>query len=371
MIAPNCFLSLLQSAGAGLFAGVPDSLLKDFCACLEQALPAQGHVITANEGNAIAIALGHHLATGSFAVVYMQNSGLGNAINPLASLASPEVYRVPMLLLIGWRGEPGVADEPQHVTQGRITQSQLDILDIPHWILDRNSDAERVVTEAIDKMLGAGSPVAILVREGTFSGHPATLRPARPFPLSREDALDCLLGMAGDALVISTTGKISREVYEIRLRRQQSQRDFLTVGGMGHASSIALGVALGKRNRRVVCLDGDGAAIMHLGAIPVIGSMAPGNLVHVLLNNAAHESVGGQPTVADRVDFGAIARSSGYRDFRRVSSRQELLDSADLLQSEEGPVLLQIDIAVGSRSDLGRPKASPEQCKLSFQDWAR
>lgn len=363
MIAPALVYERLKARGAGLFTGVPDSLLQAFCAYVE----GHGeHLITANEGNAVAVAMGHHLATGRVPVVYMQNSGLGNAINPLASLADPEVYRVPMLLVVGWRGEPGVKDEPQHVKQGRITPGQLELLGIPCWILDAGADAAAVVDAAMDHIADSGAPAALLVRKDTFAPCSAPPRPPRTATLRREEALDVLLSLVGDALVVATTGKTSREVFELRARAGQPQRDFLTVGGMGHASSIALGVAMGAPGRRVVCLDGDGAALMHLGAMPIIGDVAPGNFVHVLLNNAAHESVGGQPTVADGVDFRAVALACGYRGYQRAGDAGALRRAWEAVAAGAGPQLLQVDVAVGSRGDLGRPTASAEENKLAF-----
>ncbi|MDQ2701609.1 MAG: phosphonopyruvate decarboxylase [Pseudomonadota bacterium] len=371
MIAPAAVFNRLKARGAGLFAGVPDSLLQSFCAYVEEHGGAKEHLITANEGNAVAVAMGHHLATGQIPVVYMQNSGLGNAVNPLASLADPEVYRVPMLLVIGWRGEPGVKDEPQHVKQGQVTTGQLNLLGIPYWILDATTKAESVVDLVMDRIRDSNAPAALLVRKGAFAPHAAPARAARSASLTREDALEELLRLAGDALVVATTGKTSREVFELRERAGQPQRDFLTVGGMGHASSIALGVAMGAPGRCVVCLDGDGAALMHLGAMPIIGDVAPANLVHVLLNNSAHESVGGQPTVADAVDFKAIGLACGYRKFLYANDLAQVRSCWREVEAANGPVLLQVDIAVGSRADLGRPTSTPEQNKLAFIEAVR
>lgn len=370
MLSPVAFFEALASVGVEFYAGVPDSLLKNFCAVVEQR-GAGSHLIAANEGNAVATALGYHLATGRIAAVYLQNSGLGNTINPLTSLLDKEVYRVPLVLVIGWRGEPGVHDEPQHVKQGRITRGQLDLLEIPHWVVDADGDAEALAARAVDEARRTGAPVALLVRQDAFADHPRPKGTPRQATMKREDALRDLLHLAGDALVVATTGKTSREVFEIRRAAGQPQRDFLTVGGMGHTSSIALGVALGQPARRVVCIDGDGSALMHLGAVPIIGAVAPANLRHVLLNNAAHESVGGQPTVADGIDFEALARACGYRAYARASDPASLQAAWETLERSPGPALLQVDIAVGSRSDLGRPTSTPEENKRAFMDAAR
>lgn len=370
MIKPQALFEKLKSNGIRLFTGVPDSLLKDFCAYVDDKSQPDEHVITANEGNAVALAAGYHMATGCAAAVYMQNSGLGNAVNPLTSLTDPEVYKIPMLLIIGWRGEPGVKDEPQHVKQGRITAEQLDLLGIPYWLLDKNSNVESVIDELTDKLKETNAPVALLVKKGAFETYKSQRNSQVDSTLRREEALRAVLDLAGESLIVSTTGKTSREVFELRVERGEKQRDFLTVGGMGHTSSIALGVAMGNPKKSVVCVDGDGSALMHLGAMPIIGSLKPTNFLHVLLNNAAHESVGGQPTVGDRVDFKGIAIASGYSDYARVSSVAELEAAWAQLSKKQGPVMLEISITTGSRDDLGRPTSTPEENKLAFMEAA-
>ena len=316
-----------------------------------------------------AVACGYHLATGGSAVVYMQNSGLGNAINPLTSIAATEVYQVPMLLVVGWRGEPGRPDEPQHVKQGAITPQQLELLGIPYQVTDAGSDPHAIAAWVRQQLDDRNSPVALLVTAGTFDPSQGKTGESPGFLLGREAALAALLDLAGDAAIISTTGKTSREVFELRVARGEHQRDFLTVGGMGHTSSIALGVAIGLPNRKVLCLDGDGSTLMHMGALPIIGDMQPANFVHVLLNNAAHESVGGQPTVAGTVDFRAIALACGYRDYHAAATVDELADAWRRIDAAPGPVMLEIKISTGSRSDLGRPTSTPVQNKRAFMEW--
>lgn len=350
----------------GLFVGVPDSLLKDFCAYVDDHGRAGEHIITANEGNAIAMAAGYHLTTGRLAAVYMQNSGLGNTINPLTSITDPQVYKIPLLMIIGWRGEPGVKDEPQHVKQGAVTPQQLDLLGIPYWVLDQDTDLEATLKDALQKVVETGSAVAFLVRKGTFSKYKSMRKSTSPSQMKREDALRSLLNLTGSSLVVSTTGKTSREVFELRVERGESQRDFLTVGGMGHTASIALGAALGNPEKKVVCIDGDGSVLMHLGALPIIGDVAPKNLVHVLLNNAAHESVGGQPTVAGNIDFKALALASGYKGYRSASDQGGIETAWQEIQQQPGPMLFEIKITTGSRDDLGRPTSTPEENKLAF-----
>lgn len=366
MIDPKSFYTELQQAGVGAFYGVPDSLLKDFCAYVDDHGKPGEHIITANEGNAISIAAGFHMATGKIAAVYMQNSGLGNAVNPLTSLTDPAVYKIPMLLIVGWRGEPGVKDEPQHVKQGAITPQQLELLGIPYYFLEKNTDVDTLLPAVFAKIKETNSPVALVVKKGAFAEYTSQRLEKSDYTLKREDALRTLLGLVGDDLIVSTTGKTSREIFELRVLRGEEQRNFLTVGGMGHTSSIALGVALGQPDRKVVCIDGDGSLIMHMGAMAIIGDVAPKNLVHILLNNASHESVGGQPTVAGNLDFEAIAKACGYIDYVQATDNDSLIESWSKVENKSGPILLEIKVCQGSRDDLGRPTSTPEENKLAF-----
>lgn len=372
MIYPSDFFEALACRGITRFFGVPDSLLASFCAYVDDHGVPGGHVIAANEGNAVAMAMGHHLASGEVAAVYMQNSGLGNAVNPLTSLIDPLVYRVPVLLIIGWRGEPGVRDEPQHLKQGEVTLAHLEILGIPYQVLDAQSDVAAVLDSAMASLRERGAPVALVFRKDTFSKYEGKRSIPTRSDLGREQALEILLGLCGrDDLIISTTGKTSRELFELRARRREPQRDFLTVGGMGHTSSIALGVALARPQRRVVCLDGDGSVIMHMGSLPVIAKAAPRNLVHVVLNNRAHESVGGQATAADFVDFRKLAAAVGYRRYARAVDTSSLHAAWREVARQDGPVLLELCIRCGSRDDLGRPTTTTEENKLAFMEAAR
>ena len=367
MINPETFYNSLRNRGIGLLAGVPDSLLKHLCAYVDAYCCANEHIITANEGNAVALAAGYHLATGKIGAVYMQNSGLGNCVNPLASLADPEVYSIPILLIIGWRGEPGVKDEPQHVKQGRVTPGLLEVLEIPFQILQAESDLEQVLDKTFDKIKETNAPAALLVRKGTFVSCKVQFKVENAAVFKREEALAEILNLADpDDLFISTTGKTSRELFELRAKRGESQRDFLTVGSMGHTSSIAFGTALGKPDKRLICLDGDGSFIMHMGAMPVIGSRKPANLIHVILNNQAHESVGGQPTAAGKMDLEAISKACGYNAYHSARDVLSLQRAWKDLDNFQGPQLLEISITVGSRSDLGRPTSTPQENKQAF-----
>lgn len=371
MISPAEFCTVLEKFGIDFYSGVPDSLLKNLCAHIDTTYSAQQHIITANEGNAVALAMGRYMANSVPTCVYMQNSGLGNTINPLTSLADPKVYSIPMLLVIGWRGEPGVKDEPQHVKQGAITEKQLDILDIPYVVINSETNIEKLALPLLNTMVTQSRPVAILVKKNTFSEINST-RPDKQAhnskkQLPREQALSVLLDIfSEDDVVVSTTGKTSREVFELRKSRGQSASDFLTVGGMGHTSSIAMGVALGAPNKRVIAIDGDGSMLMHMGALPIIGCHNICNLVHIVLNNECHESVGGQPTVAGKIKIADIALASGYTKYFSASTTTEITSQWSTLSEQTGPILLEIKIAKGARKDLGRPTSSPIENKKAF-----
>jgi len=362
--------TFLRVLGADFYTGVPDSLLKALCNELLHRYPhdPSHHIIAANEGNAAAIAAGYHLATGKVPVVYLQNSGEGNLVNPVASLLYPDVYGIPVLFVIGWRGEPGVHDEPQHVFQGKITRSLLDVLEIPSFVV-RKETSEAKLAEArkqFDDVLAAGHQAAFVIEKGALTSELA-VDWKNDYMLTRERALEILLEFTGDAPIVSTTGKASRELYELREKRGEGHgRDFLTVGSMGHASSIALGYALQRPDERVYVVDGDGAALMHMGAMAVIGQAQPKNLVHVLIDNEAHESVGGFPTAAKNVDFCTVARSCGYRFVVEADNESSLRSALAALREKDGPSLFVIRCAIGARTDLGRPKTTPLENKNAF-----
>ena len=356
----------LIASGIDMFTGVPDSLLKNICAYITDTAPREKHIIAANEGNAVGIAAGHYLATGKPALVYMQNSGLGNTVNPLLSLADEKVYSIPMVLMIGWRGEPGVHDEPQHVKQGEVTLALLDAMQIPYIILE---DASQIKAQ-VELSLERKAPTAIVIRKGTFGSYKLKNARSNDNPLSREDAMKLVVDHLKDSdVIVSTTGKLSRELFEYREAKQQGHgHDFLTVGSMGHSSSIALGIALEKPNRRVFCFDGDGAFIMHTGALGIVASMNPRNYFHILFNNDAHESVGGQPTIGYELDAVTMAKASGYKQAMRATTREEMIAALQQLETTEGPVLLELRVKIDSREDLGRPTTTPIQNKEAFME---
>jgi phosphonopyruvate decarboxylase len=369
---PAHFAALLKAHGTEFYTGVPDSLLKDFCAYVTDTVPAEKHVIAVNEGTAVATAAGHHLATGKIPLVYLQNSGLGNTVNPLLSLCSPKVYAIPTLLMIGWRGEPGKKDEPQHILQGALTPGLLQEMGIPYDILpDYAEGAFEVLDKAYNHMNSAKGPYALLVRKDTFEKH--TLKtPQDVFTgssmLHREEILERIVTVFPTEPLVTTTGFTSREMFELREALGQSHdNDFLTVGSMGHCSSIALGIAMSRRlDQPVLCLDGDGAALMHMGSFATIGAAGTKNFKHVLINNAIHDSVGGQPTGADKIDFSAIAKACGYRSAALASTSEEIEDALKTLKSEEGPCFLEIRALPGARADLGRPTTTTWQNKEAF-----
>ena len=373
MISPKAFIDYLGEQGIDFFAGVPDSLLKNICAYISDTLDDQHNIITANEGGAIGLAAGYHLATGRIGCVYMQNSGEGNIINPLASLTDKDVYGIPVLLIIGWRGKPGVHDEPQHVKQGKVTLSLLETMGVSHAVVEKDGDWKRQVAEAVRHMTETGEVYALVIEKDTFE--PYALHGSCPgFEMSREEAIHAVAGSLGKTdAIVSTTGMISRELFEFRAARGEGhEKDFLTVGSMGHASQIALGIALQKPDRRIWCFDGDGALIMHMGSMAIVAEKSPRNFVHVVFNNGAHDSVGGQPTVGLDIDIPAIAKAVGYKHAFSVSTLAALREVLpDIVQNQDGPVLLEIKVRKGNRKDLGRPTTTPTQNKEALMDYLK
>lgn len=372
MLSPKIFIESLAAKGIDFFAGVPDSLLKNVCAFISDTLDDRHNIIAANEGAAVGLAAGHYLATGHIPCVYMQNSGEGNAINPLASLTDKEVYGIPVLLVIGWRGEPGVHDEPQHVKQGKITLPLLDAMGIRHEILSQDETEFRSQLDgAVRHMSETGEAFAFIVRKNTFEPYTLQRHEVNEYPLSREEAIQKVAaGLSAKDVIVSTTGMISRELFEYRTAQGQGhERDFLTVGSMGHASQIALGIALEKTDRRVWCFDGDGAALMHLGSVAIIADKAPENFVHVIFNNGAHDSVGGQPTVGLKVNLAGIAKAAGYKDAVSVTTAEDLGSTLKVLKTMRGPVLLEVRVHRGNRKDLGRPTTTPIQNRDALMEF--
>lgn len=374
MIRPDFFIDTLGVHGIDYFAGVPDSLLKNICAYISDHLDERHNIITANEGGAIGLAAGYHLATGRIGCVYMQNSGEGNIINPLASLMDKDVYNIPVLLLIGWRGRPGVHDEPQHIKQGKVTTELLDTMGIEYAVLSKEEgEAGKQIAKAVAHMRATNEVYALIVDKDTFDSY--TLQNVRMNKLSfgREDAIQTVAASLDvKDVIVSTTGMISRELFEFRTGKGEGhERDFLTVGSMGHASQIALGIALEHPDRRIWCFDGDGAVLMHMGGMAIIADKAPKNYVHVIFNNGAHDSVGGQPTVGLNIDFCAIAKAVGYRAAFSTDNKDDLVAVLSEMKKLEGPLFLQVRVKKGNRKDLGRPTTSPIENKVALMGFLK
>jgi len=368
-IKPADFFKKLTSHGVEFFTGVPDSLLKEFCLCIDDSIVGDKHIIAANEGNAVALAAGYYLAQKSIPLVYMQNSGLGNAINPLLSLCDSDVYSIPLLVLVGWRGEPGVKDEPQHTKQGKVQLELLKALDIPYKIISQNDNQFAMqISNGVEIAKTENRPVVFLIKKGTFEKYTTEIEKSPIQCMKREEALEIILRNLDDnAIVVSTTGKTSREIFEIREKNGQShEKDFLTVGSMGHCSAIALGIALAKPHRQVVCIDGDGAMLMHLGSLTSIAILKPKNFRHILMNNEVHESVGGQKTAAKELDMTAIVNSLGSSKIFNAETPADLEQKFIDFVSCPGPSFLEVKIRPGSREDLGRPTIKPVDNKENF-----
>ena len=362
--------NLVEIIDADFYAGVPDSQLRALCDYLIDLYGTDPthHIIAANEGNCAALAAGYHLATGKVPAVYMQNSGQGNIINPLASLLNKKVYGIPCVFVIGWRGEPGVHDEPQHIYQGEVTLTLLQDMGIESFVLEKNTSEEALCNKMSEfrELLAEGKDVAIVIRKGALTYDKKNIYKNNCVML-REEIIRQIVRTAGNDPIVSTTGKASRELYEIREENGQGhQQDFLTVGSMGHSSSIAFGIALNKPDTKVWCIDGDVAALMRMGAMAVIGQTAPDNLIHIVINNGAHESVGGMPTAAGCIDLVKIAEGCGYKYIYRVSDYEELNTALEKVKNSAGLAFLEVKAAVGARSDLGRPARTPEENKKAF-----
>lgn len=373
MISTNVFFQELSKNNINFFTGVPDSLLKDFCAYVKDNTTKENSIIAANEGNALAIASGHYLSTSKPALVYMQNSGLGNIINPLASLTDESVYSIPALLLIGWRGEPNIKDAPQHTKQGQVTLDLLEIMGIKYYKINKNTTNDEVkiiIGKAIKDLKHLNKPVAIVVSKETFEKYSLKDNNDFKYDLNREKAIDVLINnIKEEHVIVSTTGKASRELFELRDKYKQGhEKDFLTVGSMGHASSIALGIAQNVDNKSVYVLDGDGAFLMHMGAISIIGQAKLKNYRHIVINNGAHDSVGGQPTVGYSIDIGSIAKGCGYDKVYTANNEKELEDHLQEINGYQGTILLEIKVKKGSRKDLGRPSMTQEEIKDKFME---
>lgn len=359
------FVEVLDSE---FYTGVPDSLLKPLSSYLMNTygIDPKHHLIAANEGNAVGIAAGYHLATNKIPVVYMQNSGEGNAINPIASLLNDKVYGIPAIFVVGWRGEPGIHDEPQHVYQGEVTLKLLEDMDIKYFVISTDTTIDEIKNVMVEfrNILLKGKQVAFVVKKNALE-YDGKVKYTNDYFISREEAIKHIIAISKTDKIISTTGKASRELFEAR-KEDEHQYDFLTVGSMGHSSSIALGVAINKPNKKIWCIDGDGAALMHMGSLATIGSINPNNFIHILINNNAHESVGGMPTVANKINFIDIAKACGYKNIVSVDNYQELDNALNNAKKTNVLSFIEIKCTIGAREDLGRPTLSAKENKNNF-----
>jgi len=363
----NKFIDILEDLGSRFYTGVPDSLLSPFIdSVMDKYGVSDKHVVAANEGAAVGIAAGHYLATGKPAIVYMQNSGIGNAANPICSLLHKKVYSIPVIFVIGWRGEPGTKDEPQHVFQGEVTLPMLDCLEIPYIVISKDSDLDQE-NETFRQHLDSGRSIAFVIRKGALSNDKA-MKYTSISPLSREESLKIILAASDkEDIFVCTTGKLSREIFELRENSGAGHgNDFLTVGSMGHSLAIAHGIALAKPEKRIWCLDGDGAMLMHMGSLAVIGAHSPSNIVHIVINNGAHETVGGLPAVSNKLCLSKIALASGYSETYRAANQVELVQILDNIKEKNGPVFVEVMCNLNSRSDLGRPTTTPQENKVEL-----
>lgn len=371
MIDLHKFVDCLDLEGVKFISGVPDTLLNDFCLYVADNWPKEHHVIAANEGNSLALAAGFHLATGSVPLVYMQNSGLGNVVNPFLSLTHKDVYAIPMVLLIGWRGDPTTKDHVQHKKQGELTTVFLDAMGIPYKILEKDTnDSLDKVNWAMKTAREINSAVALVVRKGILAkSEKEGFNDEENQLLSREEAIKCVIeNVPENSVFVASTGRATRELFELRnLNGSGHDMDFLNVGAMGHTSSIALGLTMGLKNRLVVCLEGDSSAIMHLGAFTTAGLVKPENFLHILLNNGVHESVGGQPSAGFSAELTSIAENSGYNTIGgTVKTAIEIQRSINILLEKKGPCFIEIIIKKGIRSDLPPLKFDLKITKENF-----
>lgn len=361
------FIKILDS---DFFTGVPDSQLKALCDYLMDTygIDKNHHIIAANEGNCTAVAAGYHLATGKVPVIYMQNSGEGNIINPVASLLNKEVYGIPSIFVVGWRGEPGVHDEPQHIYQGKITVKLLNDMDIEAFVISKDTtEAELLeVMNEYRKLLSDGRQVALVVRKGALE-FDKKVTYSNDNNMVREEIIKHIVKVTGEDPIVSTTGKASRELFETRTANNQSHKyDFLTVGSMGHTSSIALGIAINKPDKKIWCVDGDGAVLMHMGSLALMGNIAPENVVHILINNGAHETVGGMPTVSSTMDFVAIAKACGYPNAVCVDTFDKFDEALAVAKEKSELFFIEVKCSIGARADLGRPTTTAYENKENF-----
>ena len=352
MIKVQSLINLLKKNGSDFFTGIPDSVLKELSSLL---VNNKKHLIATNEGSAVSIGIGYYLSTKKIPVIYMQNSGLANALNPLISIAHKKVYSIPLILIIGWRGSPRVNDEPQHNVKGKITEQLLKLLNISYTIIRSNSDLKK-----FDKQIKLAkknkTAVACLVESGTLEKNKKLIKKKDFYSLNKELFLKVLLeNLPKKTKIVSSTGYTSRELMYVRKNyKLKNGKDFYMVGGMGHTSSVALGYSLSSKNK-TVCIDGDGSLLMHLGSIKTIGTFAKKNFKYILLNNNCHDSVGGQNTYANEINFEKLSKSFGFKKFYSIKNNQKLKNNIKNFLSTSDLSFLEVKIANSKIKNLPRP----------------
>lgn len=355
MVDQKQLFDALQTIGVDFYTGVPDSLLNDFCLYMTNNMNGHQHVMAANEGNAIAIAAGHYMATGKLPLVYMQNSGIGNATNPLLSLTHDFVYGIPMLLVIGWRGDPAISDHAQHKKQGELTPVLMKDMDIPFEILDDDATVIEKFRWAADKAREISSPVALIAKKAILTQKEKKQQYPESNLMNREEAISAVMDVFGeDAIYLGTTGRATREVHEqLKQHGIGAGHEWQNVGSMGHVSSVGLGIALACPNKRVVVFDGDAAAVMHMGALATNCRYKAGNMIHIVLNNGVNESVGGQPSAGYVVNLTGVASACGYGNIgHAVETRDELQQVLKTLTDGDEPTFIDVHVREGIRSDV-------------------
>ena len=354
MIKVESLVKILKRNKSTFFTGVPDSVLKELSYTLQNK-DKKEHIIATNEGTAVSIGIGHYLSTKEVPCVYMQNSGLSNALNPLLSIAHEKVYAIPLILIIGWRGSPRIKDEPQHNVKGKITESILKLLNIKYTILRSINDLDKFEKQ-IKFSKKKNSIVACLIEQGTLEKIDRIKKNSDFYKLNKELFLKTLLqSLDKNTKVISSTGYNSRELMHIRSKYKIIKtKDFYMVGGMGHTSSVALGYSLTSK-KKIICIDGDGSFLMHLGAIKTAGTFANKNFKYILLNNNSHDSVGGQNTYANNINFEKLSKSLGFKKFYSIKNDKNLKKTIKTFLSDDTLSFLEVKVSNSKIKNLPRP----------------
>ena len=353
MIKTEEFISFLTKKKINFFCGVPDSTLNSFLNAL--SIKKKKNVIAPNEGGAVALAMGYYLKTKKIPLVYMQNLGLGNATDPLTSLCAPEVYSIPMVLLIGWRGNPHMKDEPQHLVTGKNTLNILKLFKIKTVII-RSNKSFKSIGKIINHSQKFKKIVAIVVPPGIFSKLSVKVKKSN-LPIRSNVIEKILRSVKKNTRIISTIGFSSREFFQVKKEKKiKNGKLFLMVGGMGHASATSLGVHLNSGKNEVICVDGDGAFLMHMGNVATAGVYAKKNFKYILFDNNAHESTGVQPTISNKINFKKIASGFGFKKVYELKTKKDVENKLSKIMKLTQPTFIRIVVATGTFKKLERPK---------------